>query len=383
MPFFICNRHINNARKYIWYKNGQAGGLVMRKKTIQYSFIFVFVILAIIVGANIFQKNLSQISNEDKDMIDSSVSKIMTLKTEKNKSFPNDKIIIYDLIGKDSKKVLELFGKPVRIDQSEYDYEWWIYNEPIEKYCQIGIENGKVVTVFVMGDQIDITPFKIGGSVRSLQSIVDINEEVDFEVDQNLYQFELTEEELATVPLVRYKDFFAQIYIDQFSDKVSSIRFLDGKTLVKMRPYALVYRGKLLSSEELDRDLLSIVEKGKEQQIFDMTNVIRIRNGLTPVEWDQATADVAYSHSKEMHDEKYFSHVSPNHGDLTNRLLNGGVTFLAAGENIAARYVDAISVVEGWQNSEGHRTTLLHKEFTHLGVGVYGDYYTQNFIKAW
>ena len=76
----------------------------------------------------------------------------------------------------------------------------------------------------------------------------------------------------------------------------------------------------------------------------------------------------------------YFSHVSKTKGDLSDRLEDGECNLSSAGENIAANYVDAIAVMEGWLNSKGHRDALLNEEFTYFGVGVYEKYYTQNFI---
>ncbi|HHW38261.1 MAG TPA: CAP domain-containing protein [Bacillales bacterium] len=302
---------------------------------------------------------------------------------ETESPFPKETRKMYELIGKDREEVIKLLGQPRRIDASEYDYDWWIYNESITNYCQIGIENDKVVTVYVMGENNEIAPFHIGQTRNTLETIVDLSDKVALEVDKNLYQFELTKEEVDTVPLIQYKNIWAQIYIDKFSGTISSIRFLDAETLVKIRPYELVYRGNLISAKEIASKRWYEIEKGKALQILDMTNVLRERNGLSAVNWDESAAVVAYDHSREMFEEKYFSHNSPTYGDLADRLVNGGVDFRVAGENIAARYVDAISAVEGWLNSEGHRTTLLNKEFTHLGVGVYEKYYTQNFIKAW
>ncbi len=46
-----------------------------------------------------------------------------------------------------------------------------------------------------------------------------------------------------------------------------------------------------------------------------------------------------------------------------------------------ANYVDAIEAVHGWLNSPAHRNVLLDKDFTHLGTGAYGKYYTQNLIR--
>jgi uncharacterized protein YkwD len=82
-----------------------------------------------------------------------------------------------------------------------------------------------------------------------------------------------------------------------------------------------------------------------------------------------------------MSTNQYFDHVSPTKGGLAERLAQGNVSYLLAGENIAAKYIDGIAAIEGWLNSEGHRETLLHEEYNYLGVGVYEKYYTQNFVQ--
>lgn len=81
-----------------------------------------------------------------------------------------------------------------------------------------------------------------------------------------------------------------------------------------------------------------------------------------------------------MDQKQYFSHDSKWQGDLTKRLQTQKIHFQLAGENIAAHYEDGISATEGWLNSEEHRKNLLHPKFTELGVGVYHDYYTQDFV---
>ncbi|WP_458414014.1 CAP domain-containing protein [Schinkia sp. CFF1] len=341
------------------------------------SFFILFIVL--VLGAIYLQKVLTPSSSEK--IHTTSIQSFDYQKKEQKVAKSEKRQKLYSLIGKDSKDVMELLGKPARIDVSEYDYEWWVYNEPLSRYCQVGIEDDKVVTIFVMGDDIDISPFRIGEVLP--YNFFDVSNKVALEVEKNLYQFELTEEELMTTPLLQYKNIWAQINIDKFTKEVISVRFLDAKTLIKIRPYALLYRGDLISAKKIDPGLWNDIEKGKALQILDMTNIVRVRNSLERVNWDERTAVVAYSHSREMFEEEYFSHSSPTYGNLSDRLVNGGVNFTAAGENIAARYVDAISVVAGWLNSKGHRTTLLNKDFTHLGVGVYEKYYTQNFIRAW
>lgn len=62
------------------------------------------------------------------------------------------------------------------------------------------------------------------------------------------------------------------------------------------------------------------------------------------------------------------------------RLNDGNVKYRMAGENIAAKYIDAPAAVNGWLNSEGHRKAMLSLDFEEIGVGVDDLYYTQNFI---
>lgn len=288
------------------------------------------------------------------------------------------------LIGKTSKQLIDKYGEPNRKDPSAYDYEWWIYNQDDDNYIQVGIEDGKVATIFVIGDKVEVMPFKIGQDIQEIYQSILLDTDIIVDYDEGTYQFELSEEDLNIRPLVQLGSIYAQLSFDKFKGTLSSVRFMDKKTLIKQRPYEMVYRGKLINPQEIDETRWRAIEEGSEQQIFDLTNIIRERFKLNKLEWDGQTAEVAYHHSEDMFVENYFSHESPKYGDLAKRLESADVFYQLAGENIAAKYMDGPAAVEGWLNSEGHRKSLLEKKFTHLGVGVYRNYFTQNFIeKSW
>ncbi|MCH1623909.1 CAP domain-containing protein [Fredinandcohnia quinoae] len=290
---------------------------------------------------------------------------------------------LYSFIGMNRSEIEEKLGKPNRIDKSSYDYSWWVYNTDLSNYIQIGIENDRVVTAFGMGDKVAVNPFRIGQAIEEIEKQGIIKQVVSLSPEKNLYRFELTEEEMEARPLVSIGEVYIQLYVDTFTNEISSIRFMDEETLIKQLPYDMVYRGKLVTPKKLTNNEWREVEVGNTAQILDITNAIRIRHNLEPVEWDVKVAEVAYNHSKDMSTQDYFSHTSPTYGGLADRLAKGEVIYQYAGENIAAKYVDAIAAVEGWLNSEGHRDTLLNGKFNHLGVGVYEKYYTQNFIQKW
>lgn len=285
------------------------------------------------------------------------------------------------LIGHDLSFLENQLGKPQRIDESLYDYQWYIYNEDYSHYVQVGVENNRVVTVYAMGDNLDIAPFEIGQPVEEIFNTQYIDTNFNIELNGNSYRFELSDTDLNLRPIVQLGDIYAQLYIDKFTGNLSSVRFFDGETLVKEKPYELVYSGQLLEPALPSEDKWRMIESGTEQEIFDITNVLRSRNNLQPLLWDETTAKVAYEHSKDMAENNDFSHTSKKYGSLADRLKAAKVSYQTSGENIAANYTDGPAVVEGWLNSKTHRDVLLNKNFTHLGVGVYQKYYTQNFIQ--
>ncbi|MEH7382396.1 CAP domain-containing protein [Bacillus sp. JJ1533] len=290
---------------------------------------------------------------------------------------------LISFIGMESTQIKEKLGEPNRIDRSSYDYDWWVYNKNPQNYIQVGIENGRVVTVFGTGNDVLVEPFKIGQPIAELQSKGLIKPKISLNVNKSPYRFELSEEEMKARPLIALGNVYIQVYIDTFTEKISSIRFLDGKTLIKLRPYELAYRGELLSAKKVTEEEWKEIEQANKAQILDLTNVIRLRHGIHPLKADEQLAEVAYLHSKDMKVNDYFDHISPTNGGLADRLADGEVNYQLAGENIAAKYVDGIAAVEGWLNSKGHRETLLNEEYNYLGIGVYEKYYTQNFIQAW
>ncbi|TLS37658.1 CAP domain-containing protein [Pseudalkalibacillus caeni] len=288
---------------------------------------------------------------------------------------------LHSWIGKEKDRITEAFGQPERIDPTGYGYEWWIYSENKEKYMQIGIAHGKAVTLLAIGENLPTTPFVVGKISTEVFKHFPIESNIPFTVDGNYYRFEIGEGELQIRPLIKVSEELAiQLYFDRYTQQLAGVRYLTPEVLVQQRPYSIVYRGELEDSS-LTREEWENVEAGEEQQIFDITNILRSRFGLDPLVWNINVADVAFEHSKDMSVNSYFSHSSPTAGELADRLKQGKVSYVQAGENIAAKYPDAAAAVMGWLNSIGHREAMLNDAYTDIGVGVYQKYYTQNFIK--
>lgn len=283
-------------------------------------------------------------------------------------------------IGKSAAQLLKEYGKPDRKEPSAYDYEWWVYNKHAGKYMQAGVRDGMIVTLYVLGDQLNVTPYKIGQPVEDIYRANMLETEIVITSEKGTYRLELSEEDLNIRPLIRLGDIFAQLSIDKFTGRLFSVRFLDQDTLVAQRPYELVYRGDLIQTKEPGDQEWRAIESGSERQIYDLMNIFRNRFGLESLKWDEEISEVAYGHSKDMNLNDYFDHESPKYGDLEKRLTEGNVEFQSAAENIAAEYIDGPAAFEGWINSENHRKTMLDKGFSFIGIGVYKKNYTQNFV---
>ena len=113
-------------------------------------------------------------------------------------------------------------------------------------------------------------------------------------------------------------------------------------------------------------------------------NVERAKNGLAALSSDSLLMKTATVKSQDMAKNNYFSHTSPTYGSPFDLMKQYGVSYRAAGENIAMGQTSPAQVMNGWMNSAGHRANILNSSFTKIGVGVAqnsaGQYYwTQHF----
>ncbi len=285
-------------------------------------------------------------------------------------------------LGKDIAAFKQQWGEPERIDPSSYGYDWYIYgNKSPKGYLQAGVEKGKVVTLFVIGSEVNTNPFTIGEDSNKIIQKYPIESDITINDGEDFFRFELSEQEVMLRPLIKVGEkVWVQLYFDKFTNKLSSVRYTTSDVLLKQRPYSIVYRGDLPPVLKLTEEEQKKVDQSEEQQVFELTNIVRLKYDKNPLEWDELTSEVAFMHSSDMLNQQYFSHESKDGRTLSDRLKEKEVKFLQAGENIAANYTDAAAAIEGWMNSEGHRNTMLNDEYTHLGVGVDNKYYTQNFL---
>ncbi len=298
-------------------------------------------------------------------------------------SFKEPQKGLYTFMGQDKKAIKEKFGEPDRVDPTQYGYHWWVYGTGSENYLQVGIDDksNKVTTIYALGKNLKTAPFDIGSPSNDVFKKVPLSDTVSFDYKGTKMRFEITEDDLMLRPLIKFGNSWVQLNFDHITDKLMGVRYMSSDVLVRQRPYNVVYQGKLEKKPKLSDAQWDAVDQAESKEIFDMTNVLRNRYNQKTLKWNAQAADAAFKHSKEMKVKNYFSHDSKWQGTLSDRLEREDIIFQAAGENIAAQYTDSIASVLGWLNSEEHRKNMLSDLFSELGVGVYHEEYTQDFVK--
>ncbi len=254
-------------------------------------------------------------------------------------------------LGDTTDEIIRKLGFPGRIAKSEYDFTYYIYNNDYKKLLFVALLDNKVVGFYTDALDFEYHGFRYGASLDEVNSA--LNE-----------SFKLSEVLTSTISEAK-----VSVLMDNLeTGKVVGIYVL--ANVVKEIDY----------KEEIMSDA--------EQLVYDLTNSVRVRNGLEPLSWSSSASQAAKKHSRNMAELNFFSHVDPFFRSPGNRLNAEGISYITCGENIIAGYDNAILSSHGWYVSKDHRSILLNKNFRYLGVGfaynadsIYKTYITQNFYR--
>ena len=294
-----------------------------------------------------------------------------------NDVMPRPKTGFSTYVGKKVSEFEEKYGKPDRKAPSAYGFKWWVYNQKDQQYLLVGVEKEKVVQVFLTGEQVDAAPFEVGQTIEDLYRNTITDTEVHVEIDDSTYTFMLSEADLYTRLLVMYDGVYAQLFFDGIEGELEAVRYLDGKTLVKMQPYDMTYVGDMLEPKTPSSFVQQKINEENALQLAELTNIFRTHHGLPTLTFDEQVNTLAASQS---------SLFARGDGEedvgLKQNLKNAGIEFDGAAENAAEDYVDAPEAIHSFMNSDKHRTTMLDEAFTVLGTGTYAKNYVQIFIES-
>jgi hypothetical protein len=122
---------------------------------------------------------------------------------------------------------------------------------------------------------------------------------------------------------------------------------------------------------------------GLEHGVLDLVNRDRAAQGLGTLNGDSRLHDAARGHSQDMASNNFFSHTGTGGTSPGDRIAAEGYSATAWGENIAAGFLTAESVVTAWLNSPGHRDNMRNGIFTDAGIGYIEAGANADFATYW
>lgn len=260
-------------------------------------------------------------------------------------------------------------GLPLRLMRNEYGTDWHSYHQDYQNYALLSYDkDGRVNGMYTNQDIISSTTGLTMASTKTqvreslgtpltyiqkgrIQYMLDTRDEFDvFKTD------------------VGYVTVFYDLHE---GDTISAVQVVSD-SLENSRPSIYAAAG-----EE--------VKQGFELLLFELTNSSRIQRQLPLLKWDEQTRTTARAHSADMAENEFFSHTNLEGQSPFDRMIEDGIAFQVAGENLAYGQYSSIFAHEGLMNSLGHRENIVNRDFGYLGVGAAFNeedqpYYTAKFF---
>ncbi len=125
------------------------------------------------------------------------------------------------------------------------------------------------------------------------------------------------------------------------------------------------------------------INQEAEMEMLRLVNEERALEGLPELVIDETLRDIARQYSVDMLQRGYMGHIDPEGNSPFDRMRDGGVTFITAGENLALAQTVSIAH-KGLMDSPGHRANILSPHYSRVGIGAaqggrYGTMFTQKF----
>lgn len=121
--------------------------------------------------------------------------------------------------------------------------------------------------------------------------------------------------------------------------------------------------------EEIQPENTTSNSKANVSYILEKINVARAEYGLPALTLDSLVTATAQTKAKDMVENNYFSHTSSTYGSPFEMMQNAGITYIAAGENIAGNN-DIDDAINSFLTSEEHSKNILSNSYNYIGIGI-------------
>ncbi|HYF97661.1 MAG TPA: CAP domain-containing protein [Coxiellaceae bacterium] len=116
---------------------------------------------------------------------------------------------------------------------------------------------------------------------------------------------------------------------------------------------------------------LSTKQEGfSAQEILNLVNHDRQRQGLEVLTLNPTLNLAAFAKAEDMVSRNYFAHVGPDGSQPWDWFEAMGYQYTYAGENLAVGYSDPHELESSWMSSPQHRANILSPFYSDIGLAV-------------
>lgn len=293
------------------------------------------------------------------------------------------------LHAKDQKKCLEAAQRYIELfpdNASAYYFSSIIYDERADKSKTV---QGKYRNLKkAIGHALSFEE-KDDGTMALEVNWDDYRAELTESTESVITQLEMANEAKYSADLMsnlKKLDENAELIVEQGAlDANAEIEEIEEREEVAIRPVAPVRVGANSEVEFFGlprgNEIVTSANLEGEQEVLALINEERIRQGMTPLEWDEDLARAARYHAYDLATQDYFDHQS--YDRTGGKLVEVGGTFerikkfysasFVNSENIAAGNESAEATYDQWFNSPGHYDNMFNKSSKKVGLGVFHD----------
>ena len=228
------------------------------------------------------------------------------------------------------------------------------------------------------GKDAKVDPLKISDNASHVFEKYSINPEPTIKVDGKEYELELSDLDMKTQTLIKFKNIYAQIYIDQQSNEIVAVRYLDSEALAAFKPY------QMLSSQE-DKEVQSEhgdlpYEQNSNQlmTLYEITNEMRKLKDAKPLKINN---DIAHIASFNLYEATGTDSVEFTEDALKQQLNEQKISFVSTSQNVGYDFNEVPTLIHSWLNSDIHRSRMLNSKYNEMGGEVTNGYYTLIFVE--
>lgn len=353
------------------------------KRSIEF-FVCLFLVLSVV-----YMKPVISSRNQPKPKNDLSVEKVKI----SHKSVPYYELNttgMANYVGKTKEEFLKEFPKPKKTFSSYYQTEWLVYGDSLTDYYQVEINNSVVSSIFVLGKDIETTPFAMDMNLVDLAEITTIFSNFNFSYGDEKYEVELTEDDMNYRPLVAFNNgTFAMLHINQGTGKLMAVRYLNKHTLLSIMPYQMDQDNKVQEKLPLELKDWDQVNQDNQDQLVTILNLLREKENKKKYQID-STLQVGSKKGLEILSEKPDSIIEEeshlkNWERITETAISSSPFVLNKKETnrlikkidlpskethgiFYAPVVDVPFMVTNWYGSRFYHEELAHKNDSRIGL---------------